>query len=189
MRFLFASFLEASASDSRNRSAPSRKNQTVKAQEKGQALVEFVLIMPLLVLILVGGATFSIGIFQGHMASDAIQFPSMSKLEFSSKETTIDSGTLQAKMNNSGLQGNIQLGSLIDSVSVVDLNGPTSYTSLMVGAKSFNSTVNFVPGFTITVGQAINRSLLLPATSGGATGQDSSNPWVPGGTPNPPPWE
>lgn len=152
-------------------------------RQQGQSLVEFVLVMPILVLVLIGGFSFGMGTYQAHMASDAVQMPAMKKLELSKQAAAVGGGTLQGYMNSSNLKGNFSTGSLIDSVTV---QNASAYTSIMVGAKSYTSTVSFIPSFTIKVGEAINKNLLEAANSG-AEVRPATTAWVPGGTPNPPP--
>lgn len=149
----------------------------------GQSLVEFVLVMPILVLVLIGGFSFGMGTYQAHMASDAVQMPALKKLDLSNETGTVGGGTLQGYMNGSKIKGNFNTGSLIDTVTVTT---GSPYTSIMVGAKTYTSTVSFIPGFTIKVGEAINRNL-LEAANAGAEVRPANTPWVPGGTPNPPP--
>lgn len=149
----------------------------------GQSLVEFVLVMPILVLVLIGGFSFGMGTYQAHMASDAVQMPAMKKLDLSNETGAVGGGTLQGYMNGSNVKGNFNTGSLIDSVTVAT---GSPYTSIMVGSKNFTPTASFIPGFTIKVGEAINRNLLEPANSG-AEVRPANTAWVPGGTPNPPP--
>jgi hypothetical protein len=150
---------------------------------RGQSLVEFVLVMPILVLVLIGGYSMGLGTYQAHMASDAVQMPAMQKLKLSNQVTAVDGGTLQGYMNGGGLKGNFNTGALIDSVKVVNSD---AYTSIMVGSKTYTSAASFIPGFTITVGEAMNKNLLEAANSG-AEVRPYNTAWVPGGTPNPPP--
>lgn len=151
----------------------------------GQSLMEFVLVMPLLVLILVGGFSFGLGTYQAHMASDAIQLPAMHKKEMADKTGAIDSGTLLGYVSSGGTKGTLSSGSLLDSLSVVAVDNSTS---LIVGTKTFVPIASFVPGFTIKTAQVMNKGLLEAASSGGAKSRPEGTPWVPGGTPVMPPW-
>ena len=150
---------------------------------KGQSLVEFVLVMPILVLLLVGGFSMGLGSYQAHLASDAVQMPAMHKLALSNITGAVDGGALAGYMNGGGIQANLSTGSMIDSASVVNSD---AYTSVVVGSKTYQSVASFIPGFTITVGEAMNRNL-LEAANAGAQVRPANTPWVPGGAPNPPP--
>lgn len=145
--------------------------------------MEFVLVMPILVLLLIGGFSMGLGAYQAHMASDAVQMPAMKKLEISNVTGAVDGGALTGYMNGGGISGNLSSGSMIDSATVVN-NG--AYTSVVVGSKNYQSVASFIPGFTIRVGEAMNRNL-LEAANAGAEVRPAATAWVPGGTPNPPP--
>jgi hypothetical protein len=133
------------------------------------------------------------GAYEALLASDAVQMPSLGKLAFSNQASNVGSATLVAYMNGTTplddgetikIQGSLNTGKLIDSVNVIN---SSQYTSLMVGAKTFRPIASFVPGFTVHVAQAINKNLLQSANNG-AEVRPYNTPWVPGGTPNPPPW-
>lgn len=147
----------------------------------GQSLVEFVLVLPILVLILVGGFTFALGTYQAHMTSDAVQFAMLKANEMANEPGAVSGGMVQGYINSGGLKGSVSSGSLVDSVTL-------NSDGFLVASKNFVSSVSFVPGFTIKVGQAINPSLLKPTSSGGGQAKPIGTPWVPGGTMITPPW-
>lgn len=146
--------------------------------------MEFMIVTPVLVLILLGGFNFGLGAYQAHMASDAAQMPSTHKLTLSNTLTAVTAATLQGYMNDDGLKGSIRSGAFIDNVT---LKTAEPHTRIMIGSKIFKPGAPFLPGFTITVGQAINANLLEAAQSG-AEVRPYKTPWVPGETPVAPPW-
>lgn len=154
---------------------------TQKRTLPGQSLVEFVLVLPILLLVLIGGFTFAMGTYQAHMASDAVQFAMLRANDMANEPGAVGGGTVQGYMNSGGLKGSAASGSLVDGVTLND-------AGFLVASKNFVSSVSFIPGFTIKVGQAINPSLLKPISSGGAQSRPAGTPWVPGGTMTPPPW-
>lgn len=147
----------------------------------GQSLVEFVLVMPILVLVLIGGFTFGMGTYQAHMTSDAVQFAMLRASDMANEPGTVSGGMVQGYINSGGLKGSLNSGSLVDSVTLNE-------AGFLVASKNFVSSVSFIPGFTIKVGQAINPNLLKPTSSGGGQSRPLATPWVPGGTMIPPPW-
>jgi hypothetical protein len=155
-----------------------------RCSNSGQSLVEFVLVMPILVLILIGGFGFGLGTYDAHMASDAVQMPAMQKLSFADQAAAVPKDTLLSFMNGSKLKGSLKGTAPIDGVTIVNSG---QYTSIIVGSKTFTPPASFVPGFTIRVGQVINRNL-LEAANAGAEVRPYNTPWVPGGAPVPPPW-
>ena len=166
-------------------SSITKHSRTALHQRYGQSLVEFILVMPILVLILIGGFSFGLGIHDAHMASDAVQLPALQKLELANQANGVNSADLLKLMNNTSLSGSLKSGQLIDNVSIQQ-NGP--YISIMVGSKRFSPPASFVPGFTIRVGQVINRNLLEDAYVGTSNIRSYTSPWIPGGTPVEPPW-
>jgi hypothetical protein len=157
-----------------------------EGRQSGQSLVEFILVMPILILVMVAGGMLGYGTYQAHMASTAIQEPAMQKLQFSNNKDAIPMLTLLNNINNSNLKATLITGTMIDNVQIIDSD---PYTSIMVGGKDFQSLFAFIPGFHITVGQIINHNVLQAANAGSAIVHSSTSPWVPGGTPVKPPWE
>jgi len=151
----------------------------------GQSLMEFVLVMPILVLILLGGFSFGMGAYEAHMASDAIQVPSAHKLDMGKIPAPVSSGTMLGYVTGNGTSGTLKSGDLLDNITQVPID---NYTSILVGTKDFAAVASFLPGFTIKTAQIINRGLLDSASTGGATTRPATTPWVPGGTPVMPPW-
>lgn len=172
-------------SDCRDNIHPLRRRAGRKA-EKGQSLVELVLVTPILLLVLSAGFYFGMGLYQAHMASDAIRQPSMRKLEMANEPGQVTEGTVLGYVSSGNLAGNDALlnGAKIDSVSFAHVD---NYTSLVVGSKSFEA-VNPLPNFNITVAQPLNRKLLAAAHNG-ARVRPAGSPWVPGGAPRTPLWE
>ncbi len=148
----------------------------------GQSLVEFIFLAPVMVLILVGAFSFGLGTYQAHMTSDAVQLAMLKSVELADAPGKISSGKLQGYINSGGLKGNLSAGKLVDELTVV--NG-----RLLIARKNFTPLASFVPGFTISVGQAINPSLLKSISEGNARLRPLATPWVPGGNRmQPPPW-
>ena len=161
-----------------------RPSQT-RPQQSGQSLMEFVLVMPLLVLILIGGFSFGMGTYDAHLASDAIQLPALNKTDMAKSTGAVASGTLLGYVTAGGTSGTLTSNALLDTVNKVDID---NYTSVMVGSKAFTPLASFLPGFTIKTAQVMNKGLLDAANTGGATVRPATTPWVPGGTPVMPPW-
>lgn len=153
-------------------------------KKAGQSLVEFVLVMPILILVMVAGGMIGLGTYEAHMASSAIQQPAMQKLAFSKNRNEIPPEIIQTAANNTGLEGTLDSGALIDKMQLVNSD---SYTTILLGSKNFQAPIAFLPSFRIRVGQAINKNLLQPANDGSAIVHPNS-PWVPNGAPVPPPW-
>lgn len=148
---------------------------------KGQSLVEFVLVLPLLVLILLGAFSFGLGTYQAHMTSDAIQLPMLKAMEMADSPGPVSSSKLMSYISEGKLSGNLVKGNLVDSVQVNPITG------IMVAKKNYIPLVNIIPGFTISVGHSINPSLLKPTAIGGKVRPQAVS-WVPGDTMQPPPW-
>lgn len=152
---------------------------------RGQSLVEFVLVAPILILVLVIAGYVGIGMYQAHMASDAIRQPALKKLEMAAEPGGISNETLLGYVTGGPLKGNINSGGAVDSVNVTN-TGASDLAAIIVGNKQF--TVNFpgLPAFNFTAAQAIQKNLLLSAEFGAK--KRSLDGWVPGGTPRQPPW-
>lgn len=154
--------------------------QTAKISA-GQSLVEFVLVMPIMVLILIGAFSFGMGTYQAHMTSDAMQFSMLNTTKMANEPGSVSGGMIQGYINAGGLKGSFGSGSMVDGVSLRN-------ERFIVAKKNFTPAANFIPGFTISVAQALNPSLLKPTSEGGGQTRPLATAWVPGGTMNPPPW-
>jgi hypothetical protein len=165
---------------------PTRPGKSEHRQHQGQSLIEFVLVMPIFVLLLVGGTFTAFNFYQAQMASDAVRQTALKKLEMAGNKDIVAADTLKGYINNGNTSGSMNLGSLVDSVSFAD-GGP--YATFVIGNKQTTGVLGIVPGAQIQVSQAINRNLLLPANAGSAAARPATTPWVPGGTPVPPSWE
>ncbi len=148
---------------------------------KGQSLVEFVLVAPIMVLILLGAFGFGLGTYQAHMTSDAVQLPLLKTMEMANLPGAVSAGQLQGYISSGGLSGSLVSGNLVDSLQVDETTG------IMTAKKNYIPLVNIIPGFTISVAHSINPGLLKPTASGGQA-RPMATPWVPGGTMQPPPW-
>lgn len=154
-------------------------------REAGQALVEFALVLPLLVLFLVAGANFAIGLHQAHMVSDAVQMPALQKLNMSNNTAQVSSGALLGMINNGSINDTLKKGTYADSLSVI---ASDPFTAVMVARTTYTPLASFVPGFSVSVGQVINRNLLESTVSGTPASRLLNTPWVPGDVPVAPPW-
>lgn len=154
-------------------------------QSHGQSLVEFVLVTPILLLVLMAGYSFGMGLYQANMAADAIRQPALKKLEMAKTPGAVSTGTVMGYVTGGPLSGNIKSGSPVDSVSFKDAG---DYTSIIVGTKSYTSPAPFIPTLNFTATQGIQKNLLL-AASNGASQRPAATPWVPGGAVKTPPWE
>jgi hypothetical protein len=152
--------------------------------DKGQALVEFTMVLPLLILILVGGTSFALGIHHAHMITEAVQMPSLQKLAMGDNPNAASTAELATMINSATLKDSVFKGNYVDSVSVKGSGDP--FTSIIIAKASHASLASFIPGFSIAVGQAINSSLL--STTGNGINRPLNTPWVPGGTLVAPPW-
>lgn len=152
----------------------------------GQSLVEFILVMPIFILVLVGGTYTAFNFYQAQMASDAMRQTATRKLEMAANPDAVNAATLTGYINNGKTKGSMNLGAFVDKVTYAD-GGP--YATFVIGNKQTAGVLNVIPGLKIQVTQAINRNLLLPANAGTATARPANTPWVPGGTPVVPPWE
>ncbi len=129
----------------------------------GQSLVEYVLMFPVMLLVLVG--TFGVGMamYQAHMASDAIRQPALQKLEMAASDYAICDRDLLGYINGSKLGGNLKMGPYLDSVAIREQN---DYGSVLVGRKTITPIAPFLPTFDVKVTQVVNRNLLYPAYMG-----------------------
>ncbi|MBY0402622.1 MAG: pilus assembly protein [Cyanobacteria bacterium] len=123
----------------------------------GQALVEFVMVAPILLLILLGAFAVGYGIYQGATASMAIKAPLSNKMQYvtsaSSPQSILTQQVTQYRT------GNLQPASALDSVTA---NGdPTQLTSVVVGSRQFVSGVQFLPTINFTVTQGMNTNLMM----------------------------
>ena len=163
-----------------------------RKKSRGQSLVEMVLITPLLLTILIAAFEGGMAMYTAGLASDAIRQPAAKKLLMAADDGTVTEGTVKGYANNGELKGNIMGGAALDNVTYAQ-TGPNDVASLLVGEKKFKSPVSWLPDFTFTVTQPIQKNLLKPANAGGAKpGGGGGNPgsaWVPGGTVPPSPGE
>lgn len=122
---------------------------------KGQSLVEFVMVMPVLLLILLGAFTVGLGIYQGANASMAVKTPVMQKIDLAKDpgDTTNQAKMLIQNYNS----GSLQMGSAIDRARTV---GTSNKTTVIIATKEFQPPVSFLPMVDFTVTQAINSDLL-----------------------------
>lgn len=158
-----------------------RKRMTPPFQvQMGQSLVEFAMVAPIMVLILVGSFSFGMGAYQAHMTSDALQLVMLKTKEMADTPGMVSDGMLNGFIRSGGLTGSLSAGNLVDELA---LDG-----RFLVARKNFLPLVSFVPGFTISVSQAINPSLLMPISQGSAPLRPLATPWVPGGVLQTPPW-
>lgn len=141
----------------------------------GQSLVEFVLVMPILVMMTLGAGLLMVAAHRTHMLSNAVSQAALHKLEFANTAQAISPGMLQADMTGGQLKASFNPGPLVDNVTVSDSD---AYTSLVLGTLELKSAISWLPSFTVGVSQVINRNLLLPASSGTAT-VHSREPWAP----------
>lgn len=148
---------------------------------KGQSLVEFVLVAPIMVLILLGAFSFGLGTYQAHMTSDAVQLPMLKTMEMANLPGVVSSGQLKGYISSGGLSGSLISGNTVDSLQVNPITG------IMVAKKNYIPLVDIVPGFTISVAHSLNPGLLKPTAFGGQA-RPLAMPWVPGGAMQPPPW-
>jgi hypothetical protein len=144
---------------------------------RGQSLVEFTLVLPIFVLLLVAAGYIGIALYQGSMASDAIREPGIHKMEMANEKGAVSGGQLSGYVSSSPIGGSINMGAKVDSVSVV--NGQNA--AIIVGTKNYTPPVSFIPSFNFAVAQAINANLLLAANGGGAKVRSIKAPFVPGG--------
>jgi hypothetical protein len=155
---------------------------TVSAKPfRGQSLVEFVLILPIMIIILLGAFCFGLGTYQAHMTSDAIQLPLLRTMEMANLPEAVDEDKLKGYISSGGLNGSLAAGNLVDSIK------PNPTTGILIAQKNYIPLVSIIPGFTISVGHSVNPSLLKPTASGGNV-RPMATPWVPGGVMQPPPW-
>lgn len=136
----------------------------------GQALVEFVMVMPLLLLLLLGSFAVGLGIYQGASASMAIKEPVNKKINLAKNKgvSTTDAENLVKSFKS----GNLDSGNSVDTVNFVETD---KVTSVIVANKRFTPPVPFLPTVDFTVTQGINTSALgsnptttTPTLSGGA---------------------
>lgn len=151
----------------------------------GQSLTEFVLVLPILLLVLVAAGYIGIGMYEAHMASDAIRQPAMKKLEMAGEAGAISNGVLLGYVTGGNLQGNIDYGAPVDDVSISN-TADEDLAAVIVGTKEFSVNLPPLPRFNYTVAQAVQKNLLLSAEFGAKKRPLSG--WVPGGTPRQPPW-
>jgi len=167
--------------------SPTRRIRRPDRQSRGQSLVEFICVVPILFLVLLAGGNVGIGAYQAHLASDAVRQPLAQKLALGGDNAAVSGAKLLGFANNSAVKSQIKLGQLLDQVTVSPID---NYNSVITGTKTFNPIVDIpsIPSFTIQVKQVINGGLLQPAATGG-TARPVSTPWVPNGAPVKPPWE
>jgi TadE-like protein len=151
---------------------PEKRQQKAKI---GQSLVEFVLIMPILVLLTLGAGFLMLAAHRTHLMSNAVAQVALHKLEFANTAQAVSPSTLQSDITGGDLKASFNPGPLVDSVTVADSD---PYTSLVTGILQVKSPISWLPSFTVGVSQAINRNLLLPASTGTAA-VHTREPWAP----------
>lgn len=148
--------------------------------------MEFALTLPIFCLLLVGGFSMAMGMYEAHMASDAVRHIAVNKMPMAQKPGAVGNGDIMTYIAQSGLRGSLPTtGTYVDSVNIA--HGSLE-TAIVVGTKNYSALAGWVPDLTIRVTQPINRALLEPAYTGGGTVRPANTAWVPGGTPVPPPW-
>jgi len=157
-----------------------------RKKSRGQSLVEFVGVFPVLFLAAVAGGTMVVGTQQCHTAAVGMNAIALNKLKMADQDGAVGGGTLSGYVSGGNFKGPFKSSAAIDSVSVSTVD---TYTDLAVGSKQFTPLLTtFVPGFTVRTLLVVNHNLLQSASSGSATQKSSTTAWVPGGTPLPPPW-
>lgn len=140
------------------------KTRTLQSRPlRGQSLVEFVMVMPVLLLILLGAFTVGLGIYQGANASMAVKSPVMQKIELAKNPGDTTNSARDMIMNYNS--GSLQMGNAIDRSRTV---GTGNHTTVIIATKEFQPPVAFLPMVDFTVTQAINTNLLL-ANQGSAS--------------------
>jgi Flp pilus assembly protein TadG len=142
------------------------------SQRAGQSLVEFVMVMPILLLIMLGAFFIGLAMYQGATASQAMKAPLTNKVQLADTAGNTQNQVLQ--LINSTNIGALQQGQAVDGLNVV--GGPNQLTSVLVGSKTYQAPIPFIPPMTFTVAQAINTNLIQP--NGGASGPFNATPGI-----------
>lgn len=148
---------------------------TGRPAERAQALAEFALVLPILVLLLLGAFWMGMATYKSQMASSAMVKPATQKMVMADDPNTISGGQLAGYVNSGAAGGTIPLGGSV----AVSLAGNTPTTTILEGNMPVPIPIPGVSQANIKVSYAINRNLLLPA-SNGATSRPLATPYVPG---------
>jgi TadE-like protein len=127
-------------------------------KQRGQAIIETVLALPLLFLIVfatfLGGAS----LFSGYRAANAMRTPTLQR-DLLANGAAVDAGTLQGLVNAlpGGSFTHSALGANIDALT---LSGTGNVTAFMVGQKTFNTNSPYFPSIRYRVSQGVDARLL-----------------------------
>jgi hypothetical protein len=123
-----------------------------------QALGEFIIVTPLLMLLLMGAFFVGLAMYSGSQAAISMKEPILKRMTLAGNAGAVTTGSLGAMVSQSSI-GTLpaQLGSTVDQVSLKSAN---DVMAVMVGKKSFNSGIPFLPVFNFSVTQAIDGNLL-----------------------------
>jgi TadE-like protein len=136
-------------------SGPSCFNR--RGKQRGQALVETVLTLPVLVILIFGVFSTGVAMYSGYQAASAIREPVMDKLKLGQTSAPITKTYLLPLVNSSG--GNkLDTGSNLDGLEVKA--GKTALNQYLVGKKTYTSPFPFLPAFTFNAVQPIDTKLV-----------------------------
>ncbi len=136
-----------------------------KRSYRGQSLVEFVMIVPVIILLMVIAAYVGMAMYHGNMASSAVKGPSMHKLEMADNPAAVGEGDLMGFAMASAPTGNINEGGVLDALT---LSNVSPLTSVMVGEKIFTAPLLFANvDFVFSASESIQLQLLETANQGG----------------------
>ncbi len=131
----------------------------------GQSLVEFVMIVPVIILFMVIAAYVGMAMYHGNMASSAVKGPSMHKSEMAENPAAVGEGDLLGFALGDAPTGNINEGGVLDTLTV---NPVSPLTSVMIGEKTFTAPLLFANvDFVFSASESIQLQLLEPANQGG----------------------
>lgn len=144
----------------RSKLATTSKSVCRSAAPCGQALIETLVSLPVLIMLLFStflvGATF----FTAYRAANAVREPIMNKLAIANNAGAVGTGDLLGMMQaiNDGSFAFDGAGPSIDGLQLADVNTVTAY---LVGNKTFNANSTLFPNFQFFVAQGIDSRLLM----------------------------
>lgn len=123
----------------------------------GQSLVEFVMVMPVLLLMLLGAFLIGMGLMQGSSASMAMKAAVMKKIDLADEGGDATNAAIALiEADTAGAVDSVQ----VDSGNGVGGGNGNAVTSVLVGSKEYNPNVPFLVPVTFMVTQGINNNLL-----------------------------
>jgi Flp pilus assembly protein TadG len=129
---------------------------------QGQSLVEFVMVMPMILLLLLGAFAVGQGMYQGASASLAVKAAMNQKATLANQPG--QTLTQASNLIRGAVHGNLDNGSAVDTV-VPDAASTNTLTTVLIANRRFTPPVPFLPPVDFTVTQGVPTRLISANTT------------------------